>query len=97
MNEAMHLSRAMNLFSKRKDVEDDLGDYLGDHSHWRPFQIAFILLNIRSIVEPESADRDLLDLLFFPTGERVIIVTGCINALAVRVSETFIKNNSCIA
>jgi phosphoserine phosphatase len=31
------------------------------------------------------------------TGARVIIVTGCINALAVRVSETFIKNNSCIA
>ncbi len=31
------------------------------------------------------------------TGERVIIVTGCINALAIRVSETFIKNNSCIA
>ena len=31
------------------------------------------------------------------TGERVIIVTGCINALVSRVSETFIKNNSCIA
>ena len=31
------------------------------------------------------------------TGERVIIVTGCINALAVRVSETFIRNKSCIA
>ena len=31
------------------------------------------------------------------TGERVIIVTGCSNALAVRVSETFIENNSCIA
>ena len=26
------------------------------------------------------------------TGERVIIVTGCINALVSRVSETFIKN-----
>ena len=35
--------------------------------------------------------------LVSPPGERVIIVTGCINALAVRVSETFIKNNSCIA
>lgn len=31
------------------------------------------------------------------TGERVIIVTGCINAFKSRVSEIFIKNNSCIA
>jgi hypothetical protein len=31
------------------------------------------------------------------TGARVIIVTGCINALESRVSGTFIENNSCIA
>jgi len=31
------------------------------------------------------------------TGERVIIVTGCINALVSRISGTLIKNNSCIA
>ena len=31
------------------------------------------------------------------TGERVIIVTGCINILISRVSETFIENNSCIS
>ena len=31
-----------------------------------------------------------------PTGARVIIVTGCINILTSRVSETFIKNKSCI-
>jgi type III restriction enzyme len=30
------------------------------------------------------------------TGARVIIVTGCINVLISRVSETFIKNKSCI-
>ncbi len=30
--------------------------------------------------------------LFLDMGERVIIVTGCINALVSRVSETFIKN-----
>ncbi|SCN25765.1 hypothetical protein N3C_2482 [Clostridium sp. N3C] len=55
--------------------------------------------------DKEKADRideytleDLNKLAFWnATGERVIIVTGCINALAIRVSETFIKNNSCIA
>ena len=34
------------------------------------------------------------DLVIAATGERVIIVTGCINALVSRVSETFIENNS---
>jgi hypothetical protein len=42
----------------------------------------------------EGADKGLV---VAATGERVIIVTGCINALVSRVSETFIKNNSCIA
>lgn len=36
-------------------------------------------------------------LVIAATGERVIIVIGCINTLISRVSGTFIKNNSCIA
>ena len=35
---------------------------------WRPFQLAFFLLNMRSIAEPACDDRELVDLLFFPTG-----------------------------
>jgi hypothetical protein len=35
---------------------------------WRPFQLAFLLLNITSMAEPVNADRELVDLLFFPTG-----------------------------
>jgi hypothetical protein len=35
---------------------------------WYPFQLAFILLNLRGLVTPAHNDRDIVDLLFFPTG-----------------------------
>ena len=35
---------------------------------WRPFQLAFILMNLRGIAEPTHAEREVVDLLFFPTG-----------------------------
>ncbi len=35
---------------------------------WRPFQVAYLLMNLRGIAEPEHADRETVDLLFFPTG-----------------------------
>ena len=35
---------------------------------WRPFQIAFILNVLESIANKESEDRDIVDLIFFPTG-----------------------------
>lgn len=37
-------------------------------SSWRAFQLAFILLNISGIVDPEDQNRETVDLLFFPTG-----------------------------
>lgn len=39
-----------------------------DHSEWRPFQIAFVLLNLYGIKDGESPERDIVDLLYFPTG-----------------------------
>ncbi|MBK4206113.1 helicase [Bacillus subtilis] len=35
---------------------------------WRAFQIAFFLLSIQSLVEKDSMDREIVDLIWFPTG-----------------------------
>jgi hypothetical protein len=35
---------------------------------WRPFQLAFLLLNLQGIADPHHPDRRVVDLLFFPTG-----------------------------
>lgn len=37
-------------------------------TQWRPFQMAFILMALAGIVEPTHDDRDVCDLLWFPTG-----------------------------
>ena len=35
---------------------------------WRAFQLAFILLNLPGLADPEDPGREIVDLLFFPTG-----------------------------
>ena len=44
-----------------------------------------------------DAEEQVIISFSAPTGERVIIVTGCINVLVSRVSGTLTKYNSCIA
>lgn len=46
-------------------------DYSGDLTAgymWRPFQLAFQLLALSSVWNGEDAERDIVDLIWFPTG-----------------------------
>ena len=55
---------AMALQHSWKFTENDPRQKLA----WRPFQIAFILLTLESVCNPSSPEREVLDLLWFPTG-----------------------------
>lgn len=35
---------------------------------WRAFQLAFVLMNLTGIADPSQSEREIVDLLFFPTG-----------------------------
>jgi hypothetical protein len=54
---------------ERKDaIRVDDVSYTGRGYRWRPFQLAFFLLVLRGLVDPDHEDRELVDLIWFPTG-----------------------------
>ena len=53
---------------RRRALENNVGPDEVDPPEWHPFQLAYILMNLRSIAEPTHFEREIVDLLFFPTG-----------------------------
>lgn len=53
------------------DINDDSTWYDKDnkvYGKWRPFQLAFILMNLDSMNNRKSKERKIVDLIWFPTG-----------------------------
>ncbi|MEV4134047.1 helicase-related protein [Dactylosporangium sp. NPDC049742] len=62
-NHAMALQRARTLHMRDRTATLDLRA-----GQWYPFQLGFILLCLQGIAEPDHEDRQVADLLWFPTG-----------------------------
>jgi DNA-binding Lrp family transcriptional regulator len=77
-NAAMSLQRVRSLFAEdvRREGKPDINALdVPENRSWRPFQLAFILLNLPAMLDPTHPDRSApnpldspVDLLWFPTG-----------------------------
>jgi hypothetical protein len=67
-NQAMLEQRARTVWIQTDEDQRPKEPDLSDQHRWRPFQLGFILICLSSISDPDDQYRDLVDLLWFPTG-----------------------------
>jgi hypothetical protein len=63
-NKAMHLQRSRQDWVRN----DSSGDFSLTDQKWRPFQLAFVLVNLPSLSDRKHPEREIADLLWFPAG-----------------------------
>ncbi len=82
MNEAMHMQQVHYEISSQKrrawvnksgklELEEPFNrpSYNEDRDRkWRPFQLAFILMNLKPFADPHCPERNIVDIIWFPTG-----------------------------
>ncbi|MBR1247497.1 DNA/RNA helicase [Bradyrhizobium sp. AUGA SZCCT0169] len=61
--DAMLSFRLANLAMHTQSIWKD-----GTALQWRPFQLGFLLLSLESAIDGKHPDREVMDLLWFPTG-----------------------------
>lgn len=65
-NNDIRLADPINL-----PIATDDSTWYGDktrYGKWRPFQLAFVLMNLRSMYDRDCNERGVIDLIWFPTG-----------------------------
>lgn len=64
-----HIEDKQIIFNKsfKESVKDEI-NLKNASNTWRAFQIAFILMSIESLVDEKSDAREVVDLIWFPTG-----------------------------
>lgn len=67
-SEALSMPMPSGKYSSPFDVHKSDVAGLSGVGSWRAFQAAFLLMSIEGVADPDSADREVVDLIWFPTG-----------------------------
>ena len=72
MNRALFMQRdhssIQNKLKGEENIKNNIEFEKKDKPMWRPFQLAYILMCLSSIANPKSDYRDIVDLIWVPTG-----------------------------
>lgn len=92
-DESLELENAVETLPDINDCETWYGDK-SRYGKWRPFQLAFVLINLRSMYENDCEDRQLVDLIWFPTGGGKTEAYLGLSAYTIFIRRLLDKNNS---
>ncbi|MBQ7352732.1 MAG: helicase [Clostridia bacterium] len=89
----IHLKNPVEVLPDVSNQETWYGDK-SRYGKWRPFQLAFVLMNLKSMAKRNCNERSIVDLIWFPTGGGKTEAYLGLSAYTIFIRRIKNKNNA---